>query len=305
MNADSNASHPGDAKRAKAEEWLRQAHLLSEALPFMQHYAGKTIVVKYGGNAMQDADASASFAQDVVLLHHSGLRPVVVHGGAPRIQAMLDRLGIGSRFKDGLRVSDSATVEVAEMVLCGRINKELAWFLNRAGGRGVGISGKDASLLVARKLQRKDGEQDVDLGFVGEPEQVDSGVLVALLDKGMIPVVAPIGVGRDGTTYNINADTMAGALAAALQAIRLVLLTDVTGVLDDQGRLIEEMNLQQAKQLLASRETIAGGMIPKLQTAIQAVEAGVEASAILDGRARHALLLELLTAHGAGTLVRR
>ena len=302
MNSDKNTTN---TKRGKAEEWLRQAHLLSEALPFMQQYAGKTIVVKYGGNAMQDAAASESFARDVVLLHHSGLRPVVVHGGAPRIQAMLDRLGIGSSFADGLRISDSATVEVAEMVLCGRINKELAWFLNRAGGRGVGVSGKDASLLVARKLRRGSDKEGVDFGFVGEPEQVDPSLLVALLDAGMIPVVAPIGVGRDGATYNINADTMAGALAVALGAIRLVLLTDVAGVLDARGELVADMNLRQAKKLLASKETVAGGMIPKLQTAIRAVESGVEASAILDGRARHALLLELLTAHGAGTLLRR
>ena len=291
-------------KRALAEEWLRQAHLLSEALPFMQHYAGKTIVVKYGGNAMKDAEACESFARDVVLLHHSGIRPVVVHGGAPRIQAMLDRLGIGSSFADGLRVSDSATVEVAEMVLSGRINKELAWFLNRVGGRGVGVSGKDASLVVARKVQQDKKGESVDLGFVGEPHRVDPSLLQTLLDGGMIPVVAPIGVGEEGETYNINADTMAGAVAAALGAARLLLLTDVSGVLDEQGNLIEEMDLAQAKQLLSKDGIVAGGMIPKLQTAVAAVESGVEASAILDGRVRHALLLELLTSHGAGTLLR-
>lgn len=292
------------ARRTSAEEWLRQAHLLSEALPFMQRYAGKIVVVKYGGNAMQDATASESFARDVVLLHHSGIRPVVVHGGAPHIQAMLDRLGIGSRFADGLRVSDSATVEVAEMVLSGRINKDLAWVLTHVGGKGVGISGKDAKFVTARKLRCTGDTENIDLGFVGEPDHIDTSLVNGLLDNGMIPVVAPIGISAEGVTYNINADTMAGSLAGALHAKRLLLLTDVSGVLDEDGNLVGEMDLKRAKRMIACKGIVAGGMIPKLQTAIDAVEAGVEASAILDGRVRHALLLELLTAHGAGTLIR-
>ena len=286
-------------KRALAEEWLRKAHLLSEALPFMQRYANKTIVVKYGGNAMLNAEACENFARDVVLLHHSGLRPVVVHGGAPQIESMLERLGIDSSFADGLRISDAQTVEIAEMVLSGKINKQLASCLSRVGGRGVGISGKDASLVRARKIAH-----EKDLGFVGEPEHIDPAVVVALLNEGMIPVVAPIGIDADNNTYNINADTMAGALAAALGATRLLLLTDVSGVLDKGGKLIEEMTLAQAGLLLEQGDVIEGGMIPKLKTAMNAVESGVEAAAILDGRVQHALLLELLTAHGAGTLVR-
>ena len=288
-----------DDKRALAEEWLRKAHLLSEALPFMQRYAGRTIVIKYGGNAMLDAEACKSFARDVVLLHHSGLRPVVVHGGAPQIKSMLDRLGIDSSFADGLRISDAQTVEIAEMVLSGKINKQLASCLNHVGGAGVGISGKDANLVRARKMQHSK-----DLGFVGEPEKIDPSVVVALLNEGMIPVVAPIGIDESGSTYNINADTMAGALAAALNATRLLLLTDVSGVLDEKGNLIEEMSLAQAGLLLDQDGIVEGGMIPKLKTAVKAVESGVEAAAILDGRVQHALLLELLTAHGAGTLVR-
>lgn len=290
-------------KRAQAEEWLRQAHLLSEALPFMQRYAGKTVVVKYGGHAMRDAAARASFAQDVVLLQHSGVRVVVVHGGAPRIQAMLERLGLASRFADGLRVSDKDTVEIAEMVLCGGIGKELAWHISRAGGKGVGISGKDASLVTAVKMRREAGQED--LGFVGVPERVNTGLLLALLDNGMIPVVAPIGIDGEGATYNINADTMAGALAVALKAARLLLLTDVAGVLDAAGALVEELDLERAEGMLAGEGVIAGGMIPKLRTAVDAVKEGVEASVILDGRANHALLLELFTSHGAGTLIRR
>ena len=288
-----------DDRRALTEEWLHKAHLLSEALPFMQRYADKTIVVKYGGNAMLDAEACKSFARDVVLLHHSGLRPVIVHGGAPQIEFMLERLGIDSSFADGLRISDAQTVEVAEMVLSGKINKQLAACLNRVGGAGVGISGKDANLVRARKVKHSK-----DLGFVGEPEQIDTSVVVALLNEGMIPVIAPVGIDESGNTYNINADTMAGALAAALNATRLLLLTDVSGVLDEKGKLIEEVSLAQARHLLEQDGIIAGGMIPKLKTAINAVESGVEAAAILDGRVQHALLLELLTAHGAGTLVR-
>ena len=286
------------------------ARTLSEALPYIQRYAGQTIVVKYGGHAMVDAALSAGFARDVVLLKALGLKPVIVHGGGPQIGGMLARLNIQSEFRDGLRVTDAATMDVVEMVLSGPINKSIVRAINAAGGKAVGLSGSDGNLIRAVKATRttKDPdshiEQVVDLGFVGEPDAVDIAVLTALMqaDDALIPVVAPVGVGLDGHRYNINADTAAGALAAALGASRLLLLTDVAGVLDKSKTLIREIPRDKV-QALISDGTAAGGMIPKLETAAKAVDGGVGAAVILDGRAPHALLLELFTEHGAGTLI--
>ncbi|WP_133366624.1 acetylglutamate kinase [Qipengyuania sediminis] len=288
--------------RAKAET-------LIEALPYLQRYAGRTFVVKYGGNAMGDEKREREFAEDVVLLKAVGINPVVVHGGGPQIGAMLEKLGVESRFVDGLRVTDKATAEVAEMVLSGAINKQLVGAITRAGGRALGISGKDGGLVTARKLSRtrKDPgshiEQALDLGFVGEPIRVDARLIDTAVAAGMIPVVAPIGAGEDGHTYNINADTMAGALAGALHAARLMLLTDVAGVLDREGELLTDLTPAAIANLRAEG-AITGGMIPKLETCVAAVEAGCEAAVVLDGRVPHAMLLEFFTARGAGTLVR-
>lgn len=290
------------AIRAKAET-------LIEALPFLQRYAGRTFVVKYGGHAMGDETAASEFAADVVLLKAVGINPVVVHGGGPQIGAMLKKLGVESTFIDGLRVTDKATAEVAEMVLSGAINKQLVGWIARAGGRALGISGKDGSLVIATRLTRtrKDPgsmiEQALDLGFVGEPSQVDTGIIDTAVAAGMIPVIAPIGAGEDGHTYNINADTMAGALAGALGAARLLLLTDVPGVLDKSGELLTDLTPSDIAGLQADG-TITGGMIPKLETCVAAVEAGCEAAVVLDGRVPHAMLLEFFTTRGAGTLIR-
>lgn len=297
-------SEPTDALaaiRAKAET-------LIEALPYLQRYAGRTFVVKYGGHAMGDETAAAEFAADVVLLKAVGINPVVVHGGGPQIGAMLKKLGVESTFVDGLRVTDKATAEVAEMVLSGAINKQLVGWIARAGGRALGISGKDGGLVTATRLarRRKDPgsliEQALDLGFVGEPARVDTRIIDTAVAAGMIPVVAPIGAGEDGHTYNINADTMAGALAGALGAARLLLLTDVPGVLDQEGALLTDLTPADIAALRAEG-TISGGMIPKLETCVKAVEAGCEAAVVLDGRVPHAMLLEFFTARGAGTLI--
>ena len=288
---------------------LAKAETLIEALPYMQRYAGKTFVVKYGGHAMGDPEAARDFAEDIVLLQAVGINPVVVHGGGPQIGAMLKKLGVESTFVDGLRVTDKATAEVAEMVLSGAINKELVGWIARAGGKALGISGKDAGMVTATKVQRttKDPdsniEQAVDLGFVGEPSRVDTTILETACAAGMIPVVAPIGAGEDGHTYNINADTMAGAVAAALGAARLFLLTDVPGVLDKDRNLLTDLTPADIA-LLQADGTISGGMIPKLETCVQAVEAGCEAAVVLDGRVPHAMLLEIFTSRGAGTLIR-
>lgn len=285
-----------------------KAETLIEALPYLQRYAGKTFVVKYGGHAMGDATAAMEFASDIVLLKAVGINPVVVHGGGPQIGQMLERLGVETKFVDGLRVTDKATAEIAEMVLSGAINKQLVGWLAQAGGKAIGLSGKDGNLVTATKLQRtqKDPEslieQALDLGFVGEPAKVDTSVIDAATASGMIPVIAPIGAGEDGHTYNINADTMAGALAAALGAARLFLLTDVAGVLDKQGELLSDLNPADISRLQQDG-TIAGGMIPKLETCVKAVEAGCEAAVVLDGRVPHAMLLEFFTARGAGTLI--
>ena len=290
------------------------AKTLAEALPFIQIYDRETVVIKYGGHAMGEEEVAKQFAADAVLLKLLGLHPVVVHGGGPQISAMLKRASVESTFVDGLRVTDEATMEVAEMVLSGAINKEIASWITRAGAeadvRGVGLSGKDARLITVEKLTRtrKDPgsmlEQAVDLGFVGQPKRIDPKLLEALIyaDEDYIPVVAPIGVAEDGQTYNINADTVAGALASALKAKRMLLLTDVKGVLDQDGGLIEMMSVDEAKAAIESG-VVSGGMIPKVETAIDAVEGRVEGVVILDGRRPHAMLMELFTAHGSGTLI--
>lgn len=288
---------------------LAKAETLVEALPYLQRYAGRTFVVKYGGHAMGDPDLAHDFAQDVVLLKAVGINPVVVHGGGPQIGAMLKKLGVESTFVDGLRVTDKATAEVAEMVLSGAINKEIVRWIAGAGGKAIGISGKDGGLVTATKVQRttKDPESNIeqllDLGFVGEPKEVDTTVIKTISDAGMIPVIAPIAVGEDGDTYNINADTMAGAIAAALGAARLFLLTDVAGVLNKDKQLLTDLRPADIERLQGDG-TISGGMIPKLETCIHAVKAGCEAAVVLDGRVPHAMLLEIFTERGAGTLIR-
>jgi acetylglutamate kinase len=287
--------------------WRSTARVLVEALPYILQYDGKTIVVKYGGNAMEGG-VSQSFAQDIVLMKQTGVDPIVVHGGGPQIGAMLKQLAIPSHFIDGLRVTDEAAVKVVEMVLAGSINKEIVSGINAAGGRAVGISGKDGNLVIARKLERTKLDpatlerKPIDLGFVGEPETVNPEVLRTIIASDLIPVIAPIGVGRKGETFNINADTVAGAVAGAMSAARLLLLTDVEGVLDKDGKLIPRLNLAEARALIANG-TISGGMIPKIETAIEAVEGGVSAAVILDGRIPHVLLLEIFTEHGAGTMI--
>ncbi len=292
------------------EDIMQTAALLSEALPYMRKYAGMTIVIKYGGHAMGDAVLAKKFARDVVLMKQVGINPVVVHGGGPQIKAMMDRLRIESEFVDGLRVTDAATMEIVEMVLSGRINKEVAAAINHVGGTAVGLSGRDSDMVLARKLKRtvKDPdsniEKELDLGFVGEPVSVNTHLLDVLAASDVIPVIAPIGYGEDGATYNINADTFAGAIAAAIGARRLLLLTDVVGVLDSDGNLQTRLTEHDVKGLIEDG-TIAGGMIPKVETCLDAVKGGVGASVILDGRVPHALLLELFTEHGAGTLIGR
>ena len=291
------------------DEWLEQARTLSEALPFMRRYAGATFVIKYGGHAMGDAALAAGFARDVVLLRQVGINPVVVHGGGPQIGRMLDRLRIKSEFVDGLRVTDRETVEVVEMVLAGSINKEIVSAINAAGGFAVGLSGKDGNLMQAQRLRRtkrdlsSNIERILDLGLVGEPSEVNPHILEFYERSDITPVIAPIGFGQNGETLNVNADTAAGAIAAAVGAERLILLTDVEGVLDKSGSLITEMTASQARRYM-SDGTIQGGMIPKVETCLDAVGKGVAAAVIVDGRVPHVLLLELFTEHGAGTLVR-
>lgn len=288
---------------------LAKAETLVDALPYMQRYAGRTFVVKYGGHAMGDPEKAVDFAEDVVLLKAVGINVVVVHGGGPQIGAMLKKVGVESHFIDGLRVTDKATADVAEMVLSGAINKEIVGWIAKAGGKAMGVSGKDGGMVTARKVERtrKDPdsliEQVVDLGFVGEPETIDTRVIETISNAGMIPVIAPIAAGPDGGTYNVNADTMAGAIAAALGASRLFLLTDVPGVLDKAGNLLTDLT-PAAIEGLKEDGTISGGMIPKLETCIHAVEAGCEAAVVLDGRVSHAMLLEIFTQEGAGTLIR-
>ena len=288
---------------------LSKAETLVDALPYLQRYAGRTFVVKYGGHAMGDPELAHDFAEDIVLLKAVGINPVVVHGGGPQIGAMLKKLGVESSFVDGLRVTDKATAEVAEMVLSGAINKEIVGWIAKAGGKAMGLSGKDGGMVAARKVERTSKDPDsnieraIDLGFVGEPETIDVKVIETVSAAGFIPVIAPIAAGPNGETYNINADTMAGALAAALGAARLFLLTDVHGVLDKQGELLTDLRPADIARLQQDG-TISGGMIPKLETCVHAVEAGCEAAVVLDGRVSHAMLLEIFTQEGAGTLIR-
>jgi len=287
---------------------LAKTGMLVEALPYMRRYSGKTILIKFGGHAMGKADYVNAFAADIALLDQVGARPVVVHGGGPQIGDMLKKLKIESSFVDGLRVTDEATISVVEMVLAGGINKALVAAVASAGGRAVGVSGKDGGLITARKLMAVSKSNDsaiqqaVDLGFVGEPAHVDVTVLNALMAHNIIPVVAPVGNGEDGKTYNINADTAAGAIAAALNAKRMLMLTDVQGVLDKNGKLISSLKISEAEALIHDG-TVSGGMIPKVETCIDAVQGGAEGAVIMDGRAPHALLVELFTEHGMGTMI--
>jgi acetylglutamate kinase len=279
-----------------------QAAILMQALPHMLRYDDSIVVVKYGGHAMGDDKVGRDFARDMVLLEQSGVNPVVVHGGGPQIGAMLAKLGIKSEFSDGLRITDRATVEIVEMVLAGSINKQIVGFINAEGGRAIGLCGKDGNMVIAKKVHQPG--QAVDLGFVGEPARVDTTVLDQVLGRELIPVLAPIAQGEDGETYNVNADTFAGAIAGALKAKRLLFLTDVPGVLDQNKTIIKELRVDQIRALIADG-TITGGMIPKVETCIYALEQGVEGVVILDGKTPHAVLVELLTDHGAGTLITR
>ena len=288
--------------------WLDKVATLIESLPYMKQYSGLSVVIKFGGHAMGEQASIEAFASDIVLLQQVGAKPVVVHGGGPQIGSMLSRLEMESNFIDGLRVTDQQTISIVEMVLAGAINKSLVTSISAAGGMSVGISGKDGNLIIAKKLNHRTKDTDsaienlVDLGYVGIPDKVDKQVLDALLGVNMIPVVAPLGLGADGQTYNINADTAAGSIASALNASRLLMLTDVDGVLDDNGKLIPRLSIAQARQLILNG-VIKGGMIPKVETCIQAVQSGAGAAVILDGRKKHAVLVELFTEHGIGTLI--
>ncbi|HLS19767.1 MAG TPA: acetylglutamate kinase [Paracoccaceae bacterium] len=299
-----------ETSKAMKRDWIATARTLSEALPYLQRYDGTTIVVKFGGHAMGDAAAMDRFARDIVLMKQCGVHPVIIHGGGPQINGMLDRLGVKSEFCDGLRVTTAEAAEVVEMVLAGTINKRIVAAINAQGGQAVGLSGKDARLMVCEKaLRRKrDPESNIerilDLGFVGDPVEINPRVLRIFIDSDFIPVVAPVGAGRSaGETYNVNADTAAGMIAGAMQAERLLLMTDVAGVQNRDGEVLTDLSAEDAEALIADG-TIAGGMIPKVETALAAVRQGCKAAVILDGRAPHAVLLELFTEHGAGTLIR-
>ena len=284
-----------------------QARVLSEALPHMQRYDEEIVVIKYGGHAMGEEEMARIFARDIVLLEQTAINPVVVHGGGPQIEAMLNRLGIKSQFSAGLRVTDAATIDIVEMVLVGSINQQIVSYINQAGGKALGLSGKDGNLVTAKKVNRPGkakGSDAVDLGFVGVPDKIDATVLNQVLGRELIPVLAPIAAGANGETFNVNADTFAGHIAGALKAKRLLLLTDVPGVLDKSKALIAELSVNDARKLIANG-TISGGMIPKVETCIEALEQGVEGVVILDGKVEHAVLLELFTDHGSGTLIHR
>ena len=296
---------PQHPERTRSQ-WIETARTLAEALPYMRQFAGQTFVIKFGGHAMGQSEVGSSFARDVMLIKQVGINPVVVHGGGPQIGEMLKRLGIESRFERGLRVTDEATVEVVEMVLAGSINKAIVSDIESAGGHAIGISGKDGRLIEATKLMGKgasDGDPAVDLGFVGEPARINPHVLQTFLTTDVIPVVAPIGIGAKGETYNINADTAAGAIAAALGASKLILMTDVEGVLDKNRVLLPSLTQRETERLIKDG-TITGGMIPKVETCLDAVAEGVRSAHILDGRIPHVLLLEIFTEHGVGTMIR-
>ncbi|MBK0398149.1 acetylglutamate kinase [Limibaculum sp. M0105] len=290
-------------------DWLATARTLSEALPYLQRYDGEVVVVKFGGHAMGEADAMDSFARDIVLMKQCGVQPIIVHGGGPQINQMLERLQIQSEFRGGLRVTTAEMVEVVEMVLAGVINKRIVAAINAQGGRAVGLSGKDANLMICRKATKTEKDPDsniervLDLGYVGEPVKVNPGVLKTFLESDFIPVIAPVGAGSTPTeTFNVNGDTAAGAIAGAISAKRLLLMTDVQGVKNRDGEVITDLSRSDIHAML-SEGTIKGGMIPKVETSLDAIDQGVEAAVILDGRAPHAVLLELFTAHGAGTLI--
>ncbi len=293
----------------ETEDAVARARLISAALPYMLRYDGRVVVVKYGGHAMGDAALSKAFARDITLLETSGVRPVVVHGGGPQIGEMLNKLGIESEFRGGLRVTDKKTIDVVEMVLAGSINKEIVMAINAEGGKAVGLCGKDGNMVVAERLTRTEIDPDsniekvVDLGFVGEPKTVNRAVIDMVLGAELIPVIAPVAPGADGETYNVNADTFAGAIAGALGAARLLFLTDVPGVLNKEKRLIKELSVGEVRRLIADG-TISGGMIPKVETCIEALDRGVEGVVIVNGKTPHAVLLELFTDLGAGTLIR-
>jgi len=303
------AGNTNNRNIGETKHWLRTARTLTEALPFMRQYSGTTFVVKYGGHAMGDPELARIFARDIALMKQVGINPVIVHGGGPQIGRMLERLNVQSQYVDGLRITDAETVEVVEMVLAGTINKQIVSAINTEGGTAVGLSGKDGGLIEASKLQRttRDPESQiervVDLGFVGEPKHINASVIASMENAGMIPVIAPIGWGPDGETFNINADTAAGAIAAALGATRLLMLTDVPGVADQSGALIPELSPEQTRHAIGDG-TIAGGMIPKVETCLHAVDQGVDAAVILDGRVPHCLLLETFTDRGVGTIIR-
>lgn len=289
-------------------QWLKTVSTLSEALPYMREFAGETFVIKYGGHVMGDPVLSRQFAEDIVLLKQVGINPIVVHGGGPQIGKMLDRLKIQSSFIDGLRVTDAATVEIVEMVLCGSINKQIVAEINSAGGIAVGLSGKDGGLIEARKLRRSVRDPDsniekiLDLGFVGEPTRINPTLLQEFSESNIIPVIAPIGIGASGETFNINADTAAGTIAAAIGAAKLMILTDVSGVLNENKELISELSFSEVRKLIKDK-VITGGMIPKVATCLHALENDCEAAHILDGRLPHVLLLETFTKFGAGTMI--
>lgn len=296
------------AKNHPERDWIATARTLAEALPYLQRYTGAYVVIKFGGHAMGDARLMQAFAKDMALMKLCGIHPIIVHGGGPQIGALLERLQIQSEFVDGLRTTDEATIEVVEMVLSGKINKEIVAAINTEGGRAIGISGKDANLIVAKKLERRvrdpltSVEKTLDIGFVGTPARVNPEMLRAFSESGYIPVIAPVAAGEEGQTYNINADAVAGAIAGALKARRLLLLTDVPGVKGTDGEVMSSITRSKANEMIAAG-TISGGMIPKVQTALDALNEGARGAVILDGRARHACLLELFTEHGAGTLL--
>jgi acetylglutamate kinase len=307
-----STKNPREKNAAPAEDRPSahlQARILAEAIPHLIRYDEQTVVVKFGGNAMGDEELSNAFAQDIVYLKQSGINPIVVHGGGPQIASMLNKLEIKSDFVNGLRVTDKPTVEVVEMVLSGKINKEIVSAINRQGGKAVGISGKDANLMIAKKITEMADPQSnlmkaVDIGFVGDPLEVNPHIVEVISRSDLIPVIAPVGISREGQTLNINADTFASALAARMQAKRLLLLTDVAGVLDNNKQLVPELTTDDARAMIKSG-AISGGMIPKIEGCIEVVEAGVEGVVIIDGRVPHCVLLELFTEHGVGTLVRR
>ena len=296
-------------KELAVKDWLSNADMLTGALPYMQKYNGSIIVIKYGGNAMADSELVESFCNDLVFLKQSGLKPVIVHGGGPQIGSMLERLGIKTKFESGMRITDANTLEVVEMVLAGKINKDIASKINSAGGKAVGVSGKDGSMIIAEKLTKKKNldesniEKIIDLGFVGVPKKINNELIETLIADDFVPIIAPLGVGIDGKTYNINADNAAGAIASSLKSKRFLILTDVKGVLNSDQNLIEEINEKEIEDMINSGE-VSGGMIPKLNTCIESIKEGVEAAVIVDGRVKHAVLLELFTDHGAGTLIR-